>query len=284
MIEVEYRLVPTDGAESQPWTSVPNVQAGRETRIDGLIEGEAYEVRARISNQDGTTTAWTYSAPAIARTGSQVGGTGEEVAPAPPQNLRVEDDGCLHWDHPFAPAAAVDVVGYEVRTAPDDFRDFDAAQPLHEQLITSPQFDLCAAPRGVRTFLVVAVLANGVKSEPALAIVDLGPYDEALSVQIETHAENPSWPGTKVNCTPSGGALVQATADTYYGPDAAPYYGADADAYYANRRLEATYTVAILPAAAPPTGAAWDEQILTIAPVVAGAPGWHAQYRRADSP
>jgi hypothetical protein len=281
MIQLQFRRVVEDGFQPPEWSSPREITPGEELVIDNLTDGDQYEVRVRELYDDGSYSDWTLSDPVTAAIGARPGTDDAETPPPPAQNLRVEADGCLFWDHPEAPLAGREIIGYEVRQASEDYRNHDAAVDASPGLVAAPPLDLCGVPRGVRTLSVVAVYKSGERSEPAYLPVDRGAHDEAKEVSIETHNEHTGWSGTKTNFTLSAGTLVQDASTAFFGADYEPFFGTDANEFFANRVAEAVYQFSITPTSDP--AGVDDGRILTIAPTVTSAPGWRLEYRRDDS-
>lgn len=278
MIQVEYREAPTAGFEAPLWRSAGTMEIGAELELPNLIAGTSYEVRAREVREDGSYAAWTYSEPVEAALASREA-AGAEEAPASPQNVRIDRDGCLAWDYPAAASLppGVTLAGFEVRTAPDTYDVHDAMQPVHDGLVApGAPVSLCGVPRGTRTMSVVAVLSSGQKSDPAQAVIYRGPFDEGADVVIEgPHNEHTGFSGTKTNCSVSAGVLTQSTQTRIYGPRTAHAYGASATTVYSARYPDATYVFRATVAAAPTSE---DGQLLTLDATCTGL-NWRIEYR-----
>lgn len=276
MTELEYRLAAQEGGASGAWTRAPNADEGREVEILGLTEGATYEVRARIVGPTGYAGAWVYGEPVIASRGLSLDDAGAAATPAPVENVRIERDGCLYFDHPAGDVPGRDLAGYEVRQASDDYQNHDGAVDVSGGLVAASPVSMCGVPRGLRTLSVVAVFPNGAKSVPTYLPVDRGDHDEGETVEVETHNEHAAWTGVKVAFTSGAGVLTQDAATVFFGADEEPLFGPAPSEFFAGRVAEASYQWL----ATPTTPG--DTNILTMDVTIA-APGWRAEYRRDDT-
>ncbi|NUN51423.1 MAG: hypothetical protein HUU06_01370 [Planctomycetaceae bacterium] len=279
--EVEYRqrrIADEEDLLGRPWTRHGTVESEvPSVAIEGLADGEEYEVRVREVLEAGSFGEWIFAPPAMTSRGARTGPGGEPLPPPPPRNPRIDRDGCLAWDYP---PGVEDLRGFEVRHAPEDYRNFGDADPVHEELLAAPPLPLCGVPRGKRTLLVRAVDAVGQASAPVALVVDRGAFDEALPVQVETSAEDPLFPGTIEGGGVIGAELEADLEDRYWLADLGrPYWPQDlADPYWADVPATLRYTFVIEPSAEPSETA-----ILTL-DVAAEGRNWKVRYRVMDQP
>ena len=274
MIELHYRQLQDDGADPLPWISAGAIAMGVPFAITDLVEGATYETRCRQIYDDGSFSDWITAPATQATRASQSGSDDQEVQPTPPQNLRIDRDGCLAWDYPEGSAGTGTT--FEVRTAPDATTSWNQARPIADTAFTAPPVSLCGVPRGeTRTLLVAAVAPSGVLSDPVALTVNRGPFDEGKDVQVASAAEDPSFSGTKTNCTVVASVLTMSAGSMFYAPKGAKFYAPSGHAFYGSAKKDARYQWQVTVAAAPPSE---DGRILTLAPVVT-APGWFVEYR-----
>jgi len=99
-------------------------------------------------------------------------------------------------------------------------------------------------PFGPVTIMGKAIDTTGNVSVNAVSVItDLG--DPLIGNVVATEDFDPTYPGTLVGCTVSGGNVVADALDSFYGTDSQSFYGADADPFYeASAFSEMSYTTA----------------------------------------
>jgi len=301
--EVHYREATDD--EDADWTVLPRVSAAATSfTIDGLEEGNEYEIRVRTVDELGSATDWV---------------TTTHLVEAPERELpnvvdvAITDGDCLSWR---LPVVIDHLAGYEIRHAPGDVRLWEAAEPAHEGLWPSAPFPLCGVPGGERTFLVVAVDEDGNRSPtPAVLIDTPKPFAPALTTVLTSIDKGAlGFPGVILGGTVAGGKLTaSADSDPPLWPvgvgDAvplwdvtptAPLWDTDPDAdlwkrrrggiaplwnfdpaasLWGDRFQPVVYTTPITVTMA----AALAEARLTL-DIAATPPGWRVEYRRPTGP
>lgn len=207
-IEAEYRVTPGIGDDSAPdvfdaWTRVGRTWApGEDVAFDGLDLGRTYDVRVRsVDEATGAASPWSlWPGITIER---------DSGVPPAPTGVRLTKDGCLTWEMPME---VLDLVGFRVRHATGADECWERAEPAHEGLVACAPFLLCRVPKGRRTFLVVAVDADGNESEPATMIANRGPVDDKAEFEVAS-TDQTAFGGTISGGTASGGVLTADLQD-----------------------------------------------------------------------
>lgn len=133
----------------------------------------------------------------------------------------------------------LDLDGYQIRFNYGNNLDWGVATPMHLGLLTETPYEPPILPTGTITLLIKAIDTSQVESKNAAFIVaDLGdPVTDNIIYHVDFDALG--YPGTKTQCTVSGGNLVADVAggSFYNEQDTASKYGLDSSAFY----LQDTY-------------------------------------------
>lgn len=207
-----------------------------EVPLRPVEQGLSYDIRIRALDLDtGAASDWTY---VINHT--VVGKT----SPPPDVTLLTLEGTRLRWNYPSPPR---DLAGFYVRVRQGSSRDWDNAEPLHAQLITTTDFSVLIRPE-LQTFLVKAVdVAGNVSANPGALTINLGaiPVD---NVMVTTDHRLLGWPGTITGASINSGDLVADASGTYWTNDAALAWDkAAGDTYWATAGGQMTYEFTVSP-------------------------------------
>jgi hypothetical protein len=210
--EVDVRLAGLD--DDAPWRRVRIPGDNEELRLgkaEGIEIGRMYDLRVRLATDDGDFTDWKLISSIIVR-------PRRRTVPAP-VDLGPVNCNSITWK---MPEESRNLAGFEIRTAPDDHRHFDSAEPAHQGVVPGPPFQFCTVPGGLRSYLVRAVDVVGNVSEPTIIVAQL--KDLSPAEQVVLHEEDfgaSSFPGTIVGGSVGGGAIAGGLDpdDLFWGED-----------------------------------------------------------------
>ena len=155
--------------------------------IPNLLEGETYNVRVRAATNDGHASPWREITETV---------SGFSGVPVDVESL-LRNGSILTWIYPTLP---LDFAGFELRRHFGSNVDWDSAVPLHVGVISVNSYDISMLPNGEQTLLLCAKdLAGNYSASPAILAIDIG---DNIPVNILiTQSEDPTFAGTKTNCT-----------------------------------------------------------------------------------
>lgn len=192
------------------WQSAGTVPGDTEsTFINGVVDGEFYDVRLKAVNSLGIKAA-TY----LSVTFHEV--IGKSTPPDTPTTFTVQRlaDGTRQFDFTYLnPPADVRVGGgFKIRYALGVETDFDVMTPLHEGVLVSSPLETNALAAGDYTFACVAIDSTENISAAALFIqATLGdPRLKNALLNRQEHIEK--WPGTLTDCFIDNDNVIRATS------------------------------------------------------------------------
>jgi len=236
--QFQYKL--SDAGDSS-WAQGGVVSHGTWSQFMGpCTEGEYYDVRVRAVSLVGLGSKW------ATREGIYI--IGKSSLPPDVGQLMYED-GSLVWADISRPA---DFSHYRIAYNEGNNRNGNSATDIKGSPTTATTVDVSWAS-GTTTFFVWAVDSAGNESEnPAILVRNIIGV-EAANV-IETDSEDPTFSGTKTNCTVDGGVLKADGADIWEGDDDNPTWtGTSTNEWWSSTYKKMTYEWTYsVPAAASP--------------------------------
>lgn len=250
------------------WTSAPIIfgQSSNAAFIGGVADGENYDVRLRAAGAERAVSDW------VTFTNYFV--IGKTELPSDVALFTIEGT-VLTWTS----VDDLDLAGYLLRFQPGTSRSWGDAIPLHNGELTSSPYDMLVVPSGPVTIMVKAVDTSGNESQNAAFIVaNLGAAFVANVVETFDR-KAAGFPGSKTNCSVSGGNLV---ADLIAAPlmwkpdDSTAMWSADASTlmWSAAQYAAMTYVDTVIVSQAL-TGSR-----MTIQSTIQGDP-WSIEYRES---
>ncbi|AKJ28848.1 phage tail protein [Caldimonas brevitalea] len=213
-IEVQYQKA---GPVLTAWTTATVPGDSTEAMLGGLDDGVLYLFRARARNN---LASGDWSLQVMHRV---VGKT------APPSDVpwALIAGNRLTW----GPIDDIDLAGYRWRYVSGASKNWAAGQPMHQGLLTETSWLMSTRPVGQNTLMVKAVDTTGNESEnPAYVITDLG--DPATLNVLISWPQAPSFSGTKLGGTVTGGVFEADSTTLFWEGDSGLHWGVNAANYW----------------------------------------------------
>jgi hypothetical protein len=214
--KIELQWAPSGAAS---WQSV--IVDGDETEavLVGLQEAQAIVLRARTRNSVAVSD-WCLQVVHIV--------VGKSEPPSDVVDFTI-DVNSLAW----SAVADSDLAGYRLRFNYGQNTAWGTASPLHSGLVTASPWTPEVLPPGQTTLLIKAVDTSGNESaNPAAIITNLG--DTIIANLVFTYDDKAAgFPGTKTDCTVSGGNLVATdSGGLFWGSAGSAFWKTDSSVFW----------------------------------------------------
>jgi hypothetical protein len=142
----------------------------------------------------------------------------------------------------FDRVVAVDLAGYRFKFHYGTNLDWNSANLLYQGVVTEIPFTLVTLPFGKITLMAKAVDTSGNESTASANIfTDLG--DPLIANIYASTVLDPTFPGTYINSSVVGSAVVATALDSFYGTDAQSFYDLNTFSFYeSGSYAQMTYT------------------------------------------
>lgn len=190
------------------WITVTFDAPQTEYFINSVEDGIDYDVAVRAVNQfgrrsDTNNTPSTWSAYV-----AEHRVIGKTEPPATPTSFYINDD-LLSWT---GPEAELDLDGYLIKFHYGENADWATGTLVHTGVLKASPYKLEVRPQDLVTLMLKSVDTTGNESpEAATIVVNLG--DPIVANVVESFAQDPTWPGTKTNCSVVSTDLVADLVD-----------------------------------------------------------------------
>ena len=203
--------------------------------LNHVEEGKTYRIKHRYVDSSGAPNPWNQEVDHTV-----VGATSKP--PSIDSTTVVRDGDVIRWAYPVIPN---DFLGFKVYFNYGTSKELSTAQAAHTGYLSSNEFALTNFHSGVVTLLVVAVDIAGNESATA-GWISLNFGDLFTANLLEYYDDDAAgFPGTKVNCTVTGGDLVATDANSYLPNNTEQYLGGtsqDSATYLPTNTSTFTYT------------------------------------------
>jgi len=195
-----------DGDDTSGWRLAGSAPATEGVAYaDGVEEGTAYLVRVQAVSSLNIGSEWSPPTPHTV--------VGKLTDPPDIASL-TRDGNMLRWSYPDAP---LDFAGFAVRFSRDSAASWATAQPAHDGLLTTAEYDMSRYAGGETLWLVRAVDSGGrLSATPARLVADIG-GPEVVNIIDTIDLRAQGWPGTHDGEVDGDGHISALAASLAYG-------------------------------------------------------------------